>query len=399
MIAYSDARQHRARRAGGVLATVTLLFVAAACGSATDAPRRPVSSVAASASLATSIETSAGSWAAIPMGHLDEPLNTFWQLLFRPRGSERWSDKASGLAVATNGGLVLATVGRRSLAVGVRPANLLDFSPLLVTSDAGSSWSPASPISALAKQPDALAIGAGGRALALTSEGSRDEVIESSDRLEGWRELTTSTELKSSSAARACGPVSMTAVAVAATTSVIGADCGRAGVVGIFSEAEGRWRLTGPTLPSSLHDGVVDVLALEPTSSGLCAILAVSNGRDTRLEAAWADASMKWSLSPVLDLRSGQVRSVGSDGDKGVFVLASGSASGSIDVLTGPAAAWNGLPTPPEGTETLVFGAAGRVDALSVADTVFTDWVLGGSSSHWTRAQVMAVPIQFGSSS
>jgi hypothetical protein len=394
-----SARLRRPWHARAVLATGMLLLLAAACGSATGAPDRTVSSVRVPASLATSIETSTGSWAAIPMGRLDQPLNTFWQLFFRPRGSFRWSDQASALAVATNGGLVLAALGGRSLAVGIRPANLLDFSPLLVTSDAGRSWLPASPISALAKQPNALAVGAGGRALALTSGASGDEVLESFGRLASWRELTTSTDLKSSSAARTCGLVSLTAVGLAAANSVIGADCAREGVVGIFSETQGGWRLAGPALPPALHRGIVDVLALEPTRSGLCALLAVADGDGTSLVAAWTDGQMTWRVSPVLDVGSEQVQSVGSDGDMGLFVLASGSLSETVDVLTGPGAAWNGLPAPPAGTETLVFGAAGRVDALTVDDTAFTDWVLAVASRRWTRAQVIDVPVQFGSSS
>jgi hypothetical protein len=47
----------------------------------------------------------------------------------------------------------------------------------------------------------------------------------------------------------------------------------------------------------------------------------------------------------------------------------------------------------------MVFGAAGRVDALVVEDTVFTDWGLAPATGRWTREQVMNVPIQFGSSS
>ncbi|MGH9028399.1 MAG: hypothetical protein ACRDV4_02120, partial [Acidimicrobiales bacterium] len=37
--------------------------------------------------LATSIDTGSGEWVTLPMGHLDQPLNTFWQLFFKPFGS------------------------------------------------------------------------------------------------------------------------------------------------------------------------------------------------------------------------------------------------------------------------------------------------------------------------
>ena len=102
------------------------------------------------------------------MGHLDQPLNTFWQLFFRPRGGRFWSDQAAALAVATNGGLVLVRRGAGS-SIGIRAVNKLDYSPLIVTSDA-RSWSPAGPIGALADEPDALAISAGGEAMALLGQ-------------------------------------------------------------------------------------------------------------------------------------------------------------------------------------------------------------------------------------
>jgi hypothetical protein len=58
---------------------------------------------------------------------------------------------------------------------------------------------------------------------------------------------------------------------------------------------------------------------------------------------------------------------------------------------------WSTLPTPPSGTVTIVFGATGRVDALSVADTLLTDSVLVGGVA-WRKVQELHVAIQFGSS-
>lgn len=397
-------RSHAHRRRGAlVVLTTTLLGLGtAACGHATGAPGRPVARAAAGLSMATSIETSAGSWAVVPMGDLNDPLNTFWQLFFRPRGASNWSDLSSALAVATNGGLVLAARDGLSLTVGVRPANLLEFSPILVTSDGGRAWTPASPIAALAKQPDALAIGTGGSAVALTAaSGGVEEVSESSGQLAGWNELTTSTELQSSPAGRACGLGSITAVGVQASTPIVGADCRRAGIVGVFSDAQGPWELAGPALPASLAAGNVDVLGLLPTTGGLCALLAVSDGHESGLLAAWrSNGDTRWRTSPVLAVGSGGVRSFGPDGRRGLFlVTSSADASESVEVIGGPGDAWDALPTPPPGTETLAFGPAGKVDALAARDTLFTDWVLAPGAGNWTRSQVANVPIQFGSSS
>ena len=58
----------------------------------------------------------------------------------------------------------------------------------------------------------------------------------------------------------------------------------------------------------------------------------------------------------------------------------------------------NWLPALPGGTSTLAFGPANAVDALTVKDTVFADWLLSPGSNHWVRGQVINVPIEFGSS-
>jgi hypothetical protein len=334
------------------------------------------------------------------MGHLDQPLNTFWQLFFRPNGSSRWTDEAASLAVATNGGLVMATPDGRSLTVGIRPANLLSFSPLLVTPKTGSSWSSAAPVPALADHPDALAFGVEGRALALSASGKGGEVLASSVGLASWSKVTTAAALGSSPAGRACGLVSMTAVGVAAARYVIGAACRRAGVVGLLTGPQGGWHLAGPTLPASLDHGSVTVLGLQRTSGGLCALLAVYGEQGTSLVAAWATGgTTSWRVSPVLAIGAGQVLSIGPNGPMGLFVLASHSAaSDSVEVLNGPGTAWRSLAAPPAHTSTLVFGSAGKVDALVVDDTVFTDWALARGSGRWVSTQIINVPIEFGSS-
>jgi hypothetical protein len=351
--------------------------------------------------MATSIDTPAGSWAVVPMGHLDQPLNTFWQLFFRPRGAAGWTDQASGLAVATNGGLILSATAGQALAVGIRPASLLAFSPLLETSDAGRSWSPAAPIVALADQPDALAIDQAGQGLALTENAHGGAVLASSTGLASWHTLTTANVLAASPAGRSCGLVSMTAVGYVVGQALVGASCRRAGVVGLYEYSEGRWRLVGPQLPISIEHGNVNVLGLQRTTAGTLAVLAVSEGQRTSLVSAWTgDERLDWQLSPVLAIGSRHVQSFGPAGASGLFVLTSRpAASDAVEILSGSGTAWHALPPAPARTATLVVGPAGGVDALAVDDTTFTDWTLAPGSVDWTRTQVLNVPIQFGSSS
>ena len=351
------------------------------------------------ASLATSIETSAGSWATVPMGHLDQPLSTFWQLFFRPPGAALWSDRASALAVATNGGLVVATRLGKLLAVGIRPINRLDYSPLIVTSDA-RSWLPAGPIGALAYEPDALTIAAGGEAMALVSDGRVTRVLASPGGLASWREIATENELTTSQAGRACGLVSFTAVGYAAGQGLIGASCRRDGEVGIFAARRGAWRLVGPRLPQSLGSSSAEVLGLQATTRGLCALVGVTGRRSTEVVAACTSGNeLKWRVSPALSLAGPQhVVSFGPAGNLGLYALISGSAHRDILAVLGEQdMSWRTLVSPPARTVVVVFGRTGRVDALAVDDTSFTDWLLAGGAA-WRKVQELHVAIQFGSS-
>src|SRR6202044_1134660 len=88
----------------------------------------------------TSVPTLAGTWATLPMGRLDEVLNTFWQLFWRPASATAWSNQVEATATATNGGLVLATNSGTELAVGIRPSSYLTFTPIVYTTDEGKTW-------------------------------------------------------------------------------------------------------------------------------------------------------------------------------------------------------------------------------------------------------------------
>jgi len=392
------------RRLGSALGAAALAAVAlSGCGAAvtSGSSAAAVSDPSLATSLATSAETSAGTWAVVPMGHLDQPLNTFWQLFFRPSGGSRWSDFASDLAVATNGGILLATQNGRSLLVGVRPANLLDFSPLLVTPNAGRTWVAATPVAALAGHPNALAIEAGGHALALVRARNSSEILTSQDRLSTWEKSTTAAVIGSSSAGRSCRLVALSAVGYAAGKELVGASCRRPGVVGVFAISRGEWKLAGPSLPPAVGSGTVSVLGLVRTSRGLCAVLDESSAHGVVLIAAWTEGpDSRWRVSRGLTLASAtRAVSFGTDGAMGLFVLSSGpKGTESLRSLTGPGVAWNALPAPPPNTSTLAFGPAGRVDALATKGTSFTDWRLDGGSGRWTKLQVVNVAIQYGSS-
>ncbi len=271
---------HRAANLGALgLAAIALV----AC-STSSAPS--VSSPAGAPSLptplATSVQTPAGTWATVPMGNLHQPLNTFWQLFFRPPGTASWSNKVEVAATATNGGLVLASAEGHSVIVGIRPSARLTYSPLVTTSDAGRTWSDGLVTDGLAARPDALAADASGDALALVDDRHVTEVLSSAGDLSNWRAVVSQNALSEAGGpGRSCGLGSLSAVGYLAGQPLVGGSCSRPGVVGLFGRSSGAWRLVGPALPRPLEGGRVEVLALGAAQASTSALLAVSSGNRT----------------------------------------------------------------------------------------------------------------------
>jgi hypothetical protein len=340
------------------------------------------------------------------MGHLDQPLNTFWQLFFRPTGAKSWSNRASALAVATNGGLVLATDGGKALVVGIRTTNYLQFSPLIVTSNA-REWTPATPISALVDTTDALARNARGDSLALVGEAKAAQVLASPGGLSGWRTLVTKTQLSNSRSGRDCGVLSLTAVGYFGDEELVGTSCSRTGTVGVFAAPIGgkrpvSWELVGPRLARSFGRSRSDVLGLEASANGFCALVKVEKGSAPALVAACTTTgATRWTVSPALPVTGfDDVVSFGPTGGLGLFTLVSGSAGRpELAVFRGSSLRWEIVPPPPPGTVTVAFLPGGKLDAFVVDDTVCTDWQLASGTGRWVKVQRMQVAIQFGSSS
>ncbi len=402
---------HRRRAAGSALAACLLLAGAglgAALGAGADtASAAPSSFPAVPIPLATSTQSSAGTWATLPMGRLDQPLNTFWQLFFRPTGATTWSDKVEATAVATNGGLVLATASGQPFIAAVRPTNRLTFSPLIFTSDGGTSWSNGLLGQGLMARPAALSTAPDGQTLALVDGRPGTQVLVSTGSLSAWRTLATARTLASVNGVRSCGLRSLTAVASLAGDAVVGASCGRPGVVGLFVQRAGTWQRSGPVLPDSLRRGRVEVLTMgESADGGLDALLGITTATGSQLVAGWTGATGQWDLSGALSLAPGQhLSSLGAAaGGSGFFVLSTTSSGARRLAVVGGAGAgseWRAMPPPPTGTATVAFGptTASTVEALAAHLSTLTVWSLDSGSGQWVKTQSLPVQIEFGSSS
>jgi hypothetical protein len=357
-------------RAGALGAALVAIGLLAGCGSAASSASGAGNPAGGSISpLATSLDTTADSWALLPV----TARPAFWQVLVRPAASAAWQ-LVTPPGVADNGGLVAAGSGG-SLTVAVRPSQNLTFSPLAISTDGGARWSTGLIDANVASSPGALAA-SGGDMLALLDDGA---ILASSNAGSTWRTLAGKGTSAASPAGQKCGALGVTGVSFGITeTEVLAAGtCGAAGT-GVFAYSAGNWRQV--SLPVSGR-----VVRMMP------GLVLVASG--TRLYAAWETAS-GWQASAPLE--AGSAGASGSLGPEGAWVLLSGRRAA---VIAGPGQPWRALPLVPRGTTVLAAGPAGAVDALAVAGSKVTVWRLGAAATEWSKVQTIGVPVQLGSSS
>jgi len=395
------AGESRRRRAGPLAALAfAAALLAAGCG-ATAAPTAASArggtagepALTGPVPLPGSVGTARGTFAVVAMGHLAQPLETFWQVFVLPGPGARWALRTP-TGVADNGGLVVAARSGRTV-VAIRPSQLLAFTPLAVTSDGGRSYTPGVLPGPIAATPAALAIGPGGVAAAL----SGGQVVVSGPGLAHWRVLTTLARLAASPAGRRCGLRSLTAVAETTAGVVVGGSCARVGTPGLVQLARSAAPLDPPAadLPSAVDAQRATVLRLAPDGRGLVAVLGFAGAGDEHVVTAWQSAPGRaWRFSTPETL-TGTVVSTSVD-SQGAAVVLSRDRTLAAAVVDPAGGTWHSLPTPPAGTQ-LVALSAGRVDALVASGTVMVDDRLDATGTGWVRAQLVRVAIDYGSSS
>lgn len=391
--------------------TVVATSGLAGCSSSVPRPVSPVSPgpSALTVPLATTFPAPTGTFAIVAMGTLSDPLNTFWQLFFRPSSGSQWS-LVTPPGVADNGGLVASSSqiadpsAGPPLLAGFEPSQALAFSPLAASTDWGTSWSPGLVPTGLAAVPDAVSTSAGTRLLAL-GRAAGGEVLDSDGNLSAWSVLAARGAIASGSSASSCGVGVITAVASSsAGAPLVGTTCTARGIVGVLTPVEGRWRVVGPRLAGRPGRTPTEVLRLVEVDGATEALVASADGSTTNLVAV-AASGPGWSQSPPLFVPArSHIVSTGVVAGGGFVVLVAGPGSHELAVESGPAGSWQSLPAPPAGTAAVSVGlggpgsAGGQVDALVVASTRFSDWRLDAGSGTWSKIAAVKVPIQFGSS-
>ena len=379
----------------------------AGCGSQRADVTSPAPS-AVTAPLSTSLVTAQGTWAIAVMGGSAASHNAFWQLFVRAAGASRWS-LVTPQGVADNGGLVAAG-GSASLTVGFRPSQSLAFSPLATSTDTGKNWTPGLLNAGLADTPGALAVGPSGRTVALLLNGTITAAPTAAAAAAGqWTPLTTRNALAASAPGRSCGLVGVSAVSFGPDKNPMAAgSCARPGVAGVFTDTAGTWQSAGLVLPGK---GTVQVLGLAATAGGNVALLAAGNS----LFAAWWNET-RWTVSaPVAasGAAASAVRGLGFGAGGSAWLLLGG---GRAETIGGAGGSWQALPPVPPGTVTLAPSGTvtpappgpatlapgstatggGSYDALAISGSTLTVWRLAQGA--WAKAQLINVPIAYGSS-
>jgi hypothetical protein len=331
------------------------------------------------------------------MGKVHQPLNTFWQMFYRPPSGGRWA-LVTPPGVADNGGLVADDGPGSTVTAGFEPNQLLTFSPVAQTMNAGRNWSPGLLPAGLLPVPDAVATEPDGNALALV-KAPGGSVLRSASSLSSWHTLVRGSALAATSAGRACGLVALRAVTVAAGDPEVAGACSRPGVVGVFTQIAGSWQAARLRLTGAIGASTTSVLRLQSSAAGTAGLVEAGGGSASALVAIWrAGPLATWSVSAPIRLRGHLVATGFGAGGQLVVETDSGQSGLTVVSVAGPGAAWVALPPPPKGTAAVVAGPGGTFDALTVASNKLVDWRFDPARSRWLRTQELTVPVEYGSS-
>jgi hypothetical protein len=384
----------------GVLALVagTVTGCSSSGGTASTVAGDGPSVLGPSIPLASSAVVSTTTWATLAMGHLDDPLNTFWQLLALS-GGPSWQ-LATPPGTATNGGLV-ATAGTASVLAGIEPSVDLTFSPLASSTDQGSTWSEGLLPAGLAPVPDALAQGDGGESIALLRTGG-GAVVSTAGDLSAWKPVATARSLRGDPALAGCHLGPLTAVDLDASgATAVGAACARGGQVGVFVASGTGWMSVGPGIPG-VSGGPTEVIRLVQTASGTSALVSAGSGRATRLFALWSGNGLRsWTVSAGLAIGGGRLASTGVTGAGGFVIAVAVAVAGPrgtrvASVVSPSTGSWERLAPLPPATESVTATPEGGFDALAPNQSTLVVYGLGIAG--WGRVQTLRVDIQYGSS-
>jgi hypothetical protein len=323
------------------------------------------------------------------MGMLDSKANTFWQLVTHS-GASPWT-LVTPPGIATNGGIAVSMPSATTIVAAVLPAELLKFTGLARSDDAGRTWAPGVVDEGLDPVPDAIGASTGSLSVALLS-GHTGSVDVARTSLFDWSRLANRATIAGSVVG--CRLSSLSAVAIGSGTPLVAGSC-TSDSVPVFEQVDHGWKLVGPSLGARSS---IDVLRLVGTSTGaVCLVKARVGSHAALLAITSTDRFASWRVSS-LGFAKGTVTStsVTAGGAASVLVTEPGGSSRAF-ATRGPGLAWTDLPPLPHGAALVTAASVGTIEVLAVNRSVLT--VYAPREGSWAVVQRLVVPIQYGSSS
>jgi hypothetical protein len=334
------------------------------------------------------------------MGKNDGQHDLFWQLFGFDAATAHWV-LITPPGVADNGGLMIGQSDPASLLVGFGASQGLAFSPLALSDNGGTAWSPGGLAEPLVTVPSAIALGTNSTAVALV-DGGQEEVLSRAGSLTNWTTLTTEANLADLATGKVCGVQSIGAVGIEPNGEVLlGASCRQSGVVGVFAKSRSGWTLVQVPVGTNARLDTFRALRMTSTGNSTAALFSGVEGSTRNLFAAWTSPpGNTWTLSAPLQLGArDQIVASGVGAGGSQFVLLRSGNFTHAEVISGPRSTWRTLSPLPPGTATVATEPAGQLVALSVSDTRLTVWQQSAKGTDWQKGQSITVPIVFGSSS
>ena len=375
----------------GLLGIATLsVLVLSACAQTTPMGSMPSMDLSLSPSLNVGVVDGSVSQVVVPMGRLNDPLNTFFQSFTSVNGGA-WklsTPKGSG----TNGGIVVASPARGALAI--RQFDQSHVSAVSAVIGGEQVTLGGRIIAALAPSPSALAT-QGSSVFFVTANGSLEEL---SPTAQLAKVITTQRQIAASAAGRRCGVQAITAVAVNSAGQIaLGARCGNGGTNTVFVKDGSSWWLgkTGMTSPNA-------VMRLDASGNNFIALVRTAGSSPSlrslvvRYPGAMSSPSSSWS--PRIDLMYGVLRSSVPNGHGGYCVLVKHSTKVSATDLT-PGLAVRSLgeplPSSAQGIVATTRGGSRVVEVLTVTGGR-ASFLVQGTQSTWRTVQSIKVAIPYG---
>ena len=368
----------------GVGAALTL----SACAQTSSMDSMPSMNLAMGPSLNAGIVDGSTSEVVVPMGHLNDPFNTFYETFTSNNGSTWTLSTPKGSS--TNGGIVIASPAHGASAI--RSFDNSHVSALTPLSMGTQVMSGGEIIPAIAQSPSALSV-QGGRSYWVTKQGS----VEMS-----WSPsatpitLATATSLNHSPGGTACGVATINSVAMNASGELaVGVRCSHGGTSAVLTRATtaSSWKVA--ELPSMAADAT---MRLDATATGFIALVR-TGGAAPSLRAV-AIHGNDATLSPSVGLMYGLLRASVPDGHGGYDALIATSKGCSVvDLAPGQSVTsiGAGLPTNAQSIARTSLHGTDVLDVVEVSGGKASFAVLG-TKGMWRSIQSIKVAIPYGSS-